>query len=192
MLSSSPMMLAFAESRTARHSRLSHHPLPMGCAFRGFAGSLSLRPVDLLASLADLTGLFTQPTETFTPELSTGRSPCPRSGITTVVTEQVPPVGLTPTGTSTSIAAPALRTPANPWDTRASLCVECPKARAKGDISTLPGGRLFYLTIPATSVKVLPDQIKAVRPTMRDKRPTAVSEPRAEAFKTRPCSQGGK
>ena len=46
-----------------------------------------------------------QPTETFTPELSAGRSPFTLSGITAVVTEQAPPAGLAPTGTSTSIAA---------------------------------------------------------------------------------------
>jgi hypothetical protein len=65
-----------------------------------------LRPVDLLAPLADLTGYFSQPTEAFTSGLSTGRSPFPPPGITTVATEQVPPVGLSPTGTSASIAAP--------------------------------------------------------------------------------------
>ncbi len=59
-----------------------------------------LRPVELLASLADLAELFAQPPETFTPELSTGRSPLPLSGITTVATEQAPPVGLAPTGTT--------------------------------------------------------------------------------------------
>ena len=59
-----------------------------------------LRPAELLASLADLAGLFAQPQETFTPELSSGRSPSPMSGMTTVVTEPAPPVGLAPTGTS--------------------------------------------------------------------------------------------
>jgi hypothetical protein len=59
-----------------------------------------LRPVELLASLADLAELFAQPPETFTPDLSTGRSPLPLSGITTVATEQAPPVGLAPTGTT--------------------------------------------------------------------------------------------
>src|SRR6266404_4148785 len=59
-----------------------------------------LRPVELLASLADLAELFAQPPETFTPELSTGRSPFPLSGITMVATEQAPPVGLAPTGTT--------------------------------------------------------------------------------------------
>jgi hypothetical protein len=59
-----------------------------------------LRPAELLASLADLAGLFAQPPETFTPELSAGRSPFPLSGMTTVVTEQAPPVGLAPTGMS--------------------------------------------------------------------------------------------
>jgi hypothetical protein len=72
-----------------------------------FAASLvrcSLRPVELLAPLADLTGYFSQPTEAFTPELSASRSPFPSSGITTVATEQAPPTGLSPAGTSASIA----------------------------------------------------------------------------------------
>ena len=85
---------------------MAHHPFPVGDSFRGSIGSLSLRPVELLASLTDLTGSseggfplsFTllggspssvaQPTETFTPELSTSRSPFSPSGITTVVSER--------------------------------------------------------------------------------------------------------
>jgi hypothetical protein len=66
----------------------------------------SLRPADLLAPLADLTGYFSQPTGTFTSGLSTGRSPFPPPDMTTVATEQVPPVGLSPTGIAASIAAP--------------------------------------------------------------------------------------
>jgi len=34
-----------------------HHPLPVGLPFRGSIGSLALRPVELLASLADPTGV---------------------------------------------------------------------------------------------------------------------------------------
>jgi len=86
--------------------KISHHPLQMG---RTFAASLvcdSLRPVELLAPLADLTGCSARPSGTFTPELSMSRLPFPSSGITTVVTEQAPPAGLAPTGTSASIAAP--------------------------------------------------------------------------------------
>src|SRR6516165_5363954 len=52
---------------------------------------------------ADLTGVTTQPTGTFTPELSTGRSPFPRSGTATVVTEQLPPTGLAPARTTTKL-----------------------------------------------------------------------------------------
>ena len=84
----SPMTLAFAQSPWARHSQNSHHPFPMG---DGFAASLvrcSLRPVELLAPLTDLTGHFAQPTGTFTPELSASRSPFSSSGITTVATER--------------------------------------------------------------------------------------------------------
>ena len=84
----SPMSLAFAKSPLARHSQNSHHPFPMG---DGFAASLvrcSLRPVELLAPLTDLTGHFVQPTGTFTPELPASRSPFSSSGITTVATER--------------------------------------------------------------------------------------------------------
>jgi hypothetical protein len=85
----------------------------------------SLRPVELLASLADLTGVLVeggyplslklpgrspspslQPTETFTPRLPAGRSPFLPLGMTTVATGQVPPAGLPPARTSASIAAP--------------------------------------------------------------------------------------
>jgi hypothetical protein len=66
----------------------------------------SLRPVDLLAPLADLTGYLSQPTGAFTSGLSTGRSSFPPPDVATVATEQVPPVGLSPTGTAASIAAP--------------------------------------------------------------------------------------
>src|SRR6516165_10707876 len=82
------MSLAFAKSPLARHSQNSHHPFPMG---DGFAASLvrcSLRPVELLAPLTDLTGHFVQPTGTFTPELPASRSPFSSSGITTVATER--------------------------------------------------------------------------------------------------------
>ena len=56
----------------------------------------SLRPADLLALLADLTGYFSQPTGAFTSGLSTGRSPFPPPDITTVATEQVPPLDYHP------------------------------------------------------------------------------------------------
>ena len=43
--------LAFAEIRPARHSLYSRNPLHAGHVFRGFTGSLPLRPVRLLAPL---------------------------------------------------------------------------------------------------------------------------------------------
>ncbi len=101
----SPMTRAFAKSQVARHSRVSRHPLQTGECFRGFTGSLLLRPVELLALPADPTEQAARPTRTFTPELSTDRSPFPSSGMTTVATERVPPAGLSPAGTPTSIAA---------------------------------------------------------------------------------------
>jgi hypothetical protein len=51
-------------------------------------GSLSLRPVELLAPLTDLTGHFAQPTGTFTLELSASWSPFSSSSMTTVATER--------------------------------------------------------------------------------------------------------
>ena len=88
-----------------RHSHLPHHPLPMGESFRGFPGSLFATACRFACLPGGSDRALPQPTETFTPKLSTGRSPFPLSGITTVVTEQAPPAGLAPTGTSTSIAA---------------------------------------------------------------------------------------
>src|SRR5208283_4491101 len=49
--------------------------------------------------------VFTQPTRTFTAGLPTDWSPAPPPAITTGATGQVPLVGLSPTRTSTSIAA---------------------------------------------------------------------------------------
>ncbi len=46
-----PTTLAFAPPERARHSQVPHHPLQVGSSFRGFTGSHSLRPVELLASL---------------------------------------------------------------------------------------------------------------------------------------------
>jgi hypothetical protein len=69
-------------------------------------GSLSLRPVELLVPLADLTGVSPSQPGLLLPSFPTGRSPFPRSDITTVATaEQSPPMGLSPIGTSVSIAA---------------------------------------------------------------------------------------
>lgn len=85
----SPMTWAFAKGRPARHSGYTHHPLQTSGSFRGSIGSLSLRPVKLLAPLADRTRRSAQPTGAFTPELSTRRSPSSPSGITTVVTEHL-------------------------------------------------------------------------------------------------------
>src|SRR6516165_7776485 len=62
----------------------------------GLIGSPLLQPAELLASLA----------ETFTSGLSTVRSPSPLPDMTTVATGQFPPAGLSPTGSTTSVAAP--------------------------------------------------------------------------------------
>jgi hypothetical protein len=86
--------------------KVPHHPLPMGRIFAASLVRYALRPVELLAPLADPTGYFAQPSEAFTPGLSSSRSPFSPPGITTVATEQAPPTGLSPAGTSASIAAP--------------------------------------------------------------------------------------
>ena len=83
-----------------------HHPLQTGRTFAASLVRYSLRPAKLLATLADLTGYFSQPTVAFTSRLSTGRSSFPSLDITMTATEQVPPTGLPPAGTSASIAAP--------------------------------------------------------------------------------------
>jgi serine/threonine protein kinase len=56
----------------------------MGRTFAASPVRYSLRPAKLLATLADLTGYFSQPTVTFTSRLSTGRSSFPSLDITTV------------------------------------------------------------------------------------------------------------
>jgi len=61
-----------------------HHPLQMGRTFAASLVRYSLRPAKLLATLADLTGYFSQPTVTFTSRLSTGWSSFPSLDITTV------------------------------------------------------------------------------------------------------------
>jgi hypothetical protein len=110
-------LAAYAQSLRQRHwpspevERLGtpkkpHHPLQMGRTFAASLVRYSLRPAKLLATLADLTGYFSQPTVAFTSRLSTGRSPFPSLDMTTVATEQVPPTGLSPAGTTASIAAP--------------------------------------------------------------------------------------
>src|SRR5258707_523393 len=62
-----------------RRSQLPHHPLPMGESFRGFPGSLFATACRFAGLPAGSDRALPQPTETFTPELSTGRSPFPLS-----------------------------------------------------------------------------------------------------------------
>jgi len=59
-------------------------------------GSLSLRPVDLLAPLVGADQVFPQPTGTFTSGLSPAWSPAPAPDITTETTGQFPLAGLFP------------------------------------------------------------------------------------------------
>ncbi len=73
--------------------------------FRGFSGSLSLRPVELLVPLADLARPTPSQRGLLLPSFPPGRSPFPRSDMTTVVTGQSPRMGLSPIGTSARIAA---------------------------------------------------------------------------------------
>ena len=100
------------------------HPLPAGNSFRGFpirSFATTCRLVRLLGgsdrasseggyplsfeSLGGDPSSSTQPTETFTPELPTGRSPFPPSGMATVATGQFPQAGHPPARTAASIAA---------------------------------------------------------------------------------------
>ena len=103
----------FANGTSLRHN-ISDSAFPFtpssasdGKSFRGLHGSLFATACRFacLPRGSDWAWASTQPTETLTPELSTGRSPFPLSSITTVATEQAPPAGPAPTGTSTSIAA---------------------------------------------------------------------------------------
>ncbi len=77
----SPTALAFAEASTARHSQVPPSSASDGTLI--FAASpvrYSLRPVELLASLADLTGCFPQPTEAFYSPAFDGSVTLPAAG----------------------------------------------------------------------------------------------------------------
>jgi hypothetical protein len=76
---------------------ISHTPILVRGFISGLTyGSLSLRPVDLLAPLVGADQAFTQPTGTFTSGLSTVWSPAPAPDITTETTGQFPLAGLFP------------------------------------------------------------------------------------------------
>jgi hypothetical protein len=66
----------------------SHHPFAPGGWFRGFTGLLLATACRVACPPTDLTGNFSQPTGTFTPELPTSRSPFSSPGITTAATER--------------------------------------------------------------------------------------------------------
>jgi len=85
---------------------ISHTPILVGGFISGLTyGSLSLRPVDLLAPLVGADQAISRPTEAFTSGLSTDWSPAPSPDITTGATGQAPLTGLSPVRTPTSIAA---------------------------------------------------------------------------------------
>src|SRR3989454_8036659 len=85
-------------------SSLPTNPLHVGPSISGLPGSLALRSTELLASLTDQPGAHPA-TETFTLGLPTSWSPFSPPSMTTVATEQSPPMGLSPTGTAASVAA---------------------------------------------------------------------------------------
>src|ERR1700732_4042623 len=87
----------------------SRHPFHAGRRFRGFAGSLPLRPARLLAPCTDRTGT-PQPAGAFTSRLSTGRSPFPLLDITTTATGPPLLAGLSPARMTASFAALTCRT----------------------------------------------------------------------------------
>jgi len=77
--------LAFAMDQRARHSRCSRNPFRAGHGFRGYTGSLLLRPVRLLAPLYG-SDPVSRPPGAFTSRLSTARSSLPSLDMTTAVT----------------------------------------------------------------------------------------------------------
>jgi hypothetical protein len=104
------MTLAFETYGKSRHFQTPQTPiLGRELVSRLYCSSLSVRPVDLLASLVGADQGCPQPTEAFTSGLSTDWSPAPPPDITTVATGQVPPAGFTPARTTTNIAAPVRR-----------------------------------------------------------------------------------
>src|SRR6267378_7828242 len=101
------MTWAFAKSLRLGTPEVAHHPLQTGGGFsrlHWFAFATACR-------VACLPGGSDQGSPShrrlLLPSFPTGRSPFPRSDITTVATEQTPPMGLSPIGTSASIAAQA-------------------------------------------------------------------------------------
>ena len=81
------------------------NPLPVGHAFRGFPVCFRYDLSVCSPPSADLTGL-PQPTETFTSRLPMIGSPVSSLDMTTAATGQFLPMGLSPTRTAASFAAP--------------------------------------------------------------------------------------
>jgi len=81
------------------------NPLPVGHAFRGFPVCFRYDLSVCSPPSADLTGL-PQPSETFTSRLPMNWSPASSLDMTTAATGQFLPVGLSPTRTAASFAAP--------------------------------------------------------------------------------------
>ena len=84
----SPMTLAFALNQEARHSRDSHHPLPMGVLFVAHRFTLCCGLSSCSPPFGGSDRAFARPTGAFTPELPASWSPFSPSGITTVVSER--------------------------------------------------------------------------------------------------------
>jgi len=102
----SPWTLAFDPSRGSRHFRYPHTPILVRETISGLHyRSLSLRPVDLLAHLSELTRSSPSRRGLLLPGFSTDWSPAPPPDITTGATGQVPLAGLSPARTPTSFAA---------------------------------------------------------------------------------------
>ena len=105
------MTSAFAKSLRLGTPKVARHPLQTGGGFsrlHWFAFATACR-VARLPGGSDRG--FPSQRRLLPPSFPTGWSPFPRSDITTVATEQAPPMGLSPIGTSASIAAqaPSLR-----------------------------------------------------------------------------------
>jgi hypothetical protein len=80
------------------------NPFHAGVKFRGFTGSLPLRPARLLAPLYG-SDWDAQPSGAFTSRLSTDRSPSPLLDMTTTSTGLLMSAGLAPAGMAASLAA---------------------------------------------------------------------------------------
>ena len=112
----SPMTLAFALNQEARHSRDSHHPLPMGVLFVAHRFTLCCGLSSCSPPFGGSDRAFARSTGAFTPELPASWSPFSPSGITTVVSERFHRWDIHPLERQLA----SLHWPPKPWPVRCS------------------------------------------------------------------------